>query len=575
MTIDHRWFLLGAVLLSACGGSVMHLGDTAGDSGTNPGSTAGTNGFAATTGTGGSTGASGDTATSGVGGNFPIGPSCNSAGPSQALWLTKSEYDNTVRDLLGYDGPTLSSQAMFPDDYLTDIGFRRLPEDPLGQGRLAHFFLAAQFASEWARAHLDAVVGCNVLGTDEDTCANQFIAKFGARAFRHPLSTNEQNRLKASYNDGRSMGAFADGIVNMIVNALTLPQFLQVEVPGTLGTFGPLDPYAMASRLSYFIYRSMPDAALFDAAASGKLATQDDIAQQTRRMLADPKAHLAVLDFFTEWLSLDDLIDGRVSKDPALYPDFDTLRPYMRQETRTFTENVFFGDSLLPTLLTSTATWLNEPLAALYGVGGVYGEYFQPAQVDPATRAGILTHASVLALTGNPNASSPTKRGMFVDRRILCMDVPPPPPNVDTTINPNSEQTTRQRYSVHLTNPTCSACHSIIDGVGFGFEEFDAVGRYRTSENGLPIDATGTLVRNGLPPHSFNGAVDLSTQFAAAVDVSDCVARRWFQFALSRDDTSEDGCSLMSIQNAFRLSRNMQDLVVAIATSTAFRNAQW
>jgi hypothetical protein len=241
-----------------------------------------------------------------------------------------------------------------------------------------------------------------------------------------------------------------------------------------------------------------------------------------------------------------------------------------------FAESIFFDDGSLPKLLTSTTTWLNEPLAALYGASGVTGLGFQRTAVDGATRAGLLTQASILSLTSDANESSPAWRGVFIDRKLLCLEIPPPPTGLAELPPAMAGQTNRQRYEMAIgAGPQCVACHTYIEGVGFGLEHFDAIGRYRETDNQQPIDATGAVRVPDGQMTRFNGAVDLSAKLAASTAVRDCVAKQWFRFALSRDETEDDACSLRAIQDVFRRSANMQDLVVAIATSRPFRYARW
>jgi len=488
-------------------------------------------------------------------------------GPSVAMALTKSEYNHTVRDLLG---DATSPADSFTDDPWT-AGFRVSPPQSLPPLRIQQYQAAAKTIADAAIGRLGSILTCDPAKLGEDGCARDFITTFGLRAYRHPLTSAEMDALFKPYASVRASGDFAHAIGAIIAAALASPSFYTIQEQGAPSGPVLLRPHAMASRLSYFIYRSMPDTPLFEAAAASELFTPDQIASQVRRMLASPKAHDGILDFFREWLSLDQL--STLTKEPAVTPNFDTLRGYMSTETTMFAEGVFFGDGQWISLLTSPDTWINEPLAELYGVGGISGTSFQRVILDSAVRSGILTQPSILALTALPDESSPTRRGLFVTRKLLCGDLPPDLPN--TMLPPLSPgQSNRQRYESLASSPSCAGCHHVIDPLGFGFEEFDAIGRHRTMDNGQQVDSSGTLVGIDVEG-SFLGAAELSRRLARSLQIEECAARQWFRFALGRLETDADHCSIEAAFKGLQSSGDLKDLVVAIATSDAFRYAAW
>jgi hypothetical protein len=586
---------LGILGWAACGGNVRQggdPGDTSGASGATSGGASGASGQAArggvtssTTRAGGSGGFVGSTGAGGFAdgtggtGGASIPGRCT-PGPSQPLWLTNHAYDNTVRDLLAVTlQPSIATG--FPDDS-KDIGFRRdvVESTTESQIRLAHFIRAKDAVLENVRGHIAQLLPCDPATVGEDACASSFISSFGVRAYRRPITPEETAEFQKAYETGHSSGGFAQGIENVIGTALMSLHFLQAEEKGPPGVT-ELGPYAIASRLSYFVYRSMPDRELFDSAASGALTSPGEIEGQMRRMLADPKAHPTVIAFFSDWLSLDRLTGTpwnmveATTKDPAIAPTFPTLRGYMRTETEKFAESVFFGDSLLTTLLTGTKTWLNEPLAALYGVAGLTGLEFRPVTVDPGTRAGILTHASLLSILGSSIRASPVQRGKFVSERFGCVDLPPPPANVPPPIEPPGSGTYRQHLDATVSGAACRSCHVYLEGIGYGFEEFDIIGRHQTMEGMLPIDSSAALPTNfGSVAGPFVGAIELSKKLSSSAEVRACVAKQWFRFALSRRETDEDECSLRVIRAAFAAG-NMRELLVAIAKSPAFLQGRW
>jgi hypothetical protein len=488
-------------------------------------------------------------------------------GAGQALALTNSEYNHTVRDLLG--DTSAPADAFIPNPI--HFGFRANPVRGLSDVHLQQYAKAADQLAQAALARLDTLLPCSPM-SGEDVCARQFIDGFGLRAFRRPLLAEEVNEFMAVFQTARTNGDFAQSIGAVIATTLKSPHFYQIQEGPPSSAVTLLDPYRLASRLSYFIYRSMPDQPLLDAAASGKLTTAADMASQARRMLADPKAHDGIVEFFAEWLSLDRLAE--LSKDPSLHPNFATLSGYMRTETSKFVESVFFGSGQWSALLQSAETWLNEPLAQLYEVPGITGLAFQKANLDGKVRGGILTQASFLSIGASPNQSSPTLRGQSVLEKLFCRPVPPPPPAQFPPLPPQMPgETNRERYERYTTEPACIACHSLIDRVGFGFEHYDAIGRYRLADNGKAVDSSGVLQGTDVDG-PFLGVVELSSKVASSQEAQRCVARQSLRFALSRQETEADVCSIEHAANALRSSGDLRELVIALAASDAFRYAR-
>jgi hypothetical protein len=565
--------LLGTAILAGCGGTTtLHLGETGNEAGA---------GGQSGTGAGGSTGTGGQ----GVGGAIiesggteivvlpdgGMGACKPNAGPSEPLSLTNLEYDNTVRDLLG---DTSAPSVEFPKDPIEN-GFRKETSPP-DTHRLSHYAKTASDVAGRAVSQLSTLLPCDPQVVGETACASQFISSFGRRAYRRPLTTTEISDMQQAFGQGRMGGDFTSGIRTVITTMLANPGFYEIEHQAPLTGLAPLNPYQLASRLSYFIYRSMPDDALLAAAEGGKLATKVDAEREARRMLADPKARNGILDFFSEWLSLDQV--GGLQKDATLYPNFLAQRTDLPTETMKFVESVFFGDGQFRSLLQSSTTWINEPLAQLYAQSGVVGLNFQQVMLNPKIRAGILTQGSFLSLTGNKTTGSPTQRGTFVRERLLCQAMPPPPANSNLPLmEPMPGQTNRQRYmaAIGAGGPACAGCHNLIDPIGYGFEEFDAVGGYRSMDNGLPVDASGNLTSVGTIDGPFLGAVDLASKLGSSPEVRSCVVKQWFRFALSRTESDDDACAVDAAKQVLDKSGSLPELVVAIATSDSFRYARW
>jgi hypothetical protein len=261
-------------------------------------------------------------------------------------------------------------------------------------------------------------------------------------------------------------------------------------------------------------------------------------------------------------------------KDAALFPDFSPgIKTAMRNETVDFADFVIRrGDGRLETLLSAPFTVASPELLGLYGASGA------PAadgtvQLDPMQRAGLLTQGSFLAAHSHANQTSPVHRGLAVRRNLLCTDLPDPPMNVDNTPpEPDPTATTRTRFEQHRADPSCAGCHQLLDPIGVGFENYDAIGKYRTMENGLAVDATGELVSAGDASGTFNGAVEMARRLATSADVRDCVKKQWFRFSLGRFEGDEDACTLQRLGEEFAASDyDVKTLLVSLVTSDAFR----
>jgi Protein of unknown function (DUF1592)/Protein of unknown function (DUF1588)/Protein of unknown function (DUF1585) len=314
----------------------------------------------------------------------------------------------------------------------------------------------------------------------------------------------------------------------------------------------------------------MPDQALFDAAAAGKLSTDADIAEQARRMLADEKAKDAVTAFFREWLEIEQL--SQLPKDAATYPEYDeALKAGLVGETEAFVKSVLFeGDGKLETLLGADYSYSNQALAGVYGTA-VAGFAFTRVTLPTAERLGLLTQPSFLTVTGAPNGSNPIKRGKAIYERLLCGELPPPPPNVPAAKPASAGGTTRQRFAEHASNACAKACHSLMDPLGFAFENYDGIGRYRTMDNGQPVDATGSVDLDGVA-RPFSSAVELAQILSTSDRVRSCFAKQWFRFAVGRKEAPGDAPSLSVIQSAFAAHQfDVRELAPAIAGSRSFR----
>ncbi|HET6281757.1 MAG TPA: DUF1592 domain-containing protein [Polyangia bacterium] len=494
----------------------------------------------------------------------------NAAGAMPLQRLTNREYDNTVRDLLG-DASQPASQ--FPTDHDLGLVFRRPGAVAVQDATLLR--TAAETLAAAAVKNIATLVPCT---TADDACARQFITTFGQRAFRRPVSAEDADRLFKLYTAGRTtlMLPFADAIGLVIEGMLQSWEFLYhweaaasekaVKEGGVLR----LGPYQTASRLSYFIWGSMPDDALLAAAAAGKLNAPAGVETEARRLLADPKAKDTVASFFTDWLELDRL--AQTTKTAATYPEYTpALQDAMASETETFVQNVVFdGDGKLTTLLNAKFSFVNQALGKVYGAT-VTGTDLQRTDLNATQRAGFLTHPGFLALNGSADGSNPVRRGNAVYTKLLCKELPPPPANVPAPKPASAGVTTRQRFMDHDQNPCAMACHGVMDPIGFAFENFDGIGKFRTTDSGQPVDASGTVPLDGTS-HSFRNAVELADLLAASAEVRDCFSTQWLRFALSRIETDADLASVRSAAKGFAdAGGKIHDLMVAVSATRSFR----
>jgi hypothetical protein len=410
---------------------------------------------------------------------------------------------------------------------------------------------------------------------DEEERARHVLSYVMRRAYRRPVDDDDLKRPMEFYRRGRAEGDFDDGIELALAAVLVSPNFLfRIErdpagvSPGTAYT---IDDVELASRLSFFLWSSIPDDKLLDLAARGELSRPDVLEQQARRMLADARSQALIDNFANQWLYLRNL--ESVNPDMRLYPDFDdNLRQAMRRETELLFESIVREDRSVLDMIKADYTYLNERLAKHYGIPHVYGSRFRRVALDDGTRrGGLLRHASILTVTSYATRTSPVLRGQWVLKNLVGLPAPPPPPDV-----PDLEENTilstlsvRERLEQHRANEACASCHALIDPVGFALENFDAVGRWRDMEAGKPIDASG-----GFPDGSeFAGVSGLERALLDRPELFvGTLTEKLMTFALGRGVEYDDAPAVRRIvagarDDDYRFSR----LVVGIVQSTPFR----
>jgi hypothetical protein len=568
---------LAALLLGAavgCQGIVEGMGGTG--SGSQPGGNGQPPGMTGTPGT--NPGGTGGTPT--VPGGAPgtpagMNPSTpadqTAAGPMPLNRLNQREYNNTVRDLLG---DTSNQAAKFQLDFnLTDFAYHRAAQVTTQDA--SDLNDAAGAIAAGVETKVQTLAPC--VGADENACASTFIKNFGQRAYRRPLTSEETARLTALYMTGRTTLAlnYAGGVRLLVEAMLQSPAFIyHWELgpnPATVeGKVVKLSPYETASRLSYFLWQSMPDQALFDAAAQGKLVSDADVTAQAKRMITDPRAKETVAEFAEEWLGLDQV--AARPKDPMIYPEFNAaLTAAMDAEQRAFVGNAVFGaGGKFSNLLLDTSATLSAPLATLYGVAGVNGTAARDVTLDKTQRAGLLTRAGFLTVTGATDGSHPVKRGRRIYERFMCGELPPPPNNVPPAKPASAGGTTRQRFEEHDKNPCATACHTLMDPFGFAFEHYDGIGKYRTQDNGMTVDSSGTLDLDG-QKHPYNDALGMSQILAASPSTARCFATQLARFAFKRTETEADRASIDAVMATFGKTNAVQDALLGLVATRTFR----
>jgi hypothetical protein len=483
--------------------------------------------------------------------------------------LNKTEYRNTVRDLLG---TSLDPAETFPADDVS-LGFDNIAQvltvSPL------QFELYEQAAEALTEDVLTTGLRSNVIpcNASESVCRDDVIRAFAARAWRRPITDQEVVRLEQLYevaiNEGDSVD---DGLSLMLKGILLSPHFIyRPELSDNLNASQPLplDDFEVASRLSYFLWSSMPDDALFEAAATGKLRDTAGIRAEVDRMLQDPKAEALVDNFAGQWLRIR-AIDEH-TPDYATFPEWDeSLRSAMRAEAESFFRDFLRGDVPMSELLVSDFAYLNDRLAQHYGLPFDLGSELERVSVaTDDSRSGLLTLGSLLTVTSTPTRTSPVKRGVWILEQLLCSEPPPPPPGVEGL--PEDEMnggTLRDQLERHRADPACASCHNLMDPLGLGLEQYDAIGRFRTEESGLPIDASGSLVGG----ETFDDAAGMASLVQTDPRFDSCVVEQLFTYALGRPPAGEETPFVEGIAAQYAEDgASLPELIKLIATSEPFR----
>jgi Protein of unknown function (DUF1588)/Protein of unknown function (DUF1592)/Protein of unknown function (DUF1595)/Protein of unknown function (DUF1585)/Protein of unknown function (DUF1587) len=554
-----RFAALGSIALAtlACGGGVSRRGGADGGSG---GSEQ----------TGGSANPSAGTAAGGA--DMIAGPS--KGGPKLRL-LTQSEYKNALTDLLG----TISTPLDLPAD-TSLAGFISIGASEVAVNGSAVALYETASLTAAAEVFADAarwqkLVGCQPPADLSDDCVVTFIQSFGKRAYRRDLDEAEIQQWAQVGREAAQLSASAtQGLAAVTSGLLQSFNFLyRVETNNLDRSIGRLkyDGPSMATRLAFLLTGHPPSDALLAAAAAGELYTADGVRTAAAPLLNDPSAVERMAGFFSE-LSQAQLVSV-VQKSPDLFPSFNAaLQGSMLQATQLFIKNIVLAPGAdVRSFFDSDQTFVDATLAPIYGVTPPASGFMQLKLGPEAARAGILGQAAVLAGHAQPERNSPTRRGIFILQNFLCQTPPVAPSGVVTTVpvDGGSNLTTRQRLAQHLADPSCVACHELIDPLGFALEHFDSIGQYRATEGGLTIDATGTL--DGV---AFDGEAQLATVLRQSPRALTCMMSNFYRDANGRIDAKADSAQIDTLgQTLTSKGYVWRDLVAEFVTSDAFRSA--
>ncbi|MBX5482704.1 MAG: DUF1592 domain-containing protein [Myxococcaceae bacterium] len=489
------------------------------------------------------------------------------------------QYQNAIHDLLG---AAAASAITVPADAAVN-GF-----DAIGASQLAispqavEQFEAASYAAVEAGladpVRHQALVPCTPSAPDDAGCLATVVRTFGHRAWRRPLTDEEvQTYVSVGQMAGAAYGVFDKGVEFALAGLLQSPNFLYLPEVGEPDPENPsrlrLTSLEMGARLAFFLTGTLPDDELLAAAESGALTSADAVRAQALRLVDKPEARDALNRFFDEAFRLREL--DKVAKDPETFPEFTpALAKSMQQETRLLIDDVVWDrDADFRDVFDATYTFVDLALAQLYGIDGAPGSGFGRVELDPnGLRGGFLGHAAFLSLMAHPRTTSPTHRGKFILERLLCANVPAPPPNVNTSLEDASTETMtmRERLTAHVANPSCASCHKMVDSIGFGFENFDAIGQLQFTDKGKPVDASATFGDHG----SFTGALQLGRMLRDDPRVPSCLVRNLFRMASGHVDTYGEVAPLKAAEQSFIANGyRLKSLLVELAASDAFRFA--
>lgn len=540
----------------------------------------GSSGAGASAGHAGSVGSTGSVGNAGAGsgGSGPavkLTPEEEVTTPDGVSRLTRRQYNNSVSDLIATPRQ-VGDEFAFPID--DALGGYEVGRTATSASYSEKIILAAEAIASEVLADR-AKLGCDVASVGEDACAERFIRSFTERAYRRAVDEEQAQRLATLYSTTKASYGFDDAIRVLIEAILGSPYFLYhldpaVDEDPTLpaGSLRPVTGYGMASRLSFYLWGSVPDDALLAAAAGGELSSAAAVKAQAERMLGDPRARRGFHDFSKQWLQLNKL--DRLEKSPTEFPGFDaTTRDQLRGSMLAFLDEALTNGTLQG-LMSADFAYVDEGMASLLGIPGITGRSLTRVQLDPARYRGLLTQPTLMAMFGTADESHPIKRGTFVMDRILCTPALPPTENLPPFPELERGLTNRQRVDRLTGVAPCIACHRIINPLGFSFEHYDGVGAYREQDaQGLSVDSSSTIV--GLQDEALNGPVASALDLVRRLEVSDqvraCMVTQFYRAAFKRKEQGVEQATLERLIDAFEASGgSFANALIGVTQTNAF-----
>jgi len=550
--------------------------------------------------------------------------------PSVIRRLTRVEYGRTLAALIGVNATDLKAylELVPPDEEV--LGFDNQASSLQVSATHVESYMKVAEQLAWRVAdELEWHAGCQASDAYDLDCVSSFVERFGMRAWRRPLSEQERDELMSLYQasvegaerdlasaDAELLGQIdplRDGLTSVTAALLMSPHFLyrvergralseaearEVRAYAGEGIVYGLTSYELASRLSYLLWRSMPDEALFEAAAAGELASEEGMMAQVERMMSDPRAADGLWSFFEQWLALDEL-EG-MSKDELLFPGYDSsINGLLATEARLFVEEVVFKERDMRSLYNASFSFQNRRLLEYYAHGGEgvahggsvegslewaeahrtgalplpSGQSFERVELNPERRQGLMTRGAVLALTTKANAGDPVHRGLYVRERLLCTPLPPPPPDIVVVApDPDPNLTTREQFAVHSEEPVCEGCHRLMDPLAWAFERFDASGRWRETENGREIDERGEVSATLDLDGPYEGPIEMATKLAESEQVQRCVVLNLVRYTHGRAERPEELCEVNKLYERYESGAyDFLSLLKGVVSSPSFR----
>lgn len=503
--------------------------------------------------------------------------------PLSVRRLTHLQYNNSVRDLL--NDQTRPADGFPKEDFIN--GFKN---QIAGQGispilAEAYGIAAERLAARAFRGgdHLKLLPRAPQ-APDDAECAREFVQSFGRRAFRRPLTGDEVTQyVNVLLRESQRSARFTAGAQVVVEAMLQSPHFLfRIE----RGPGGDFEAYEVASRLSYLLWDTMPDAGLLQMAEMGGLSTREQIETQARHMLNDPRARGALDEFLAQWMRFDRVLGA--TRDRRRFSQFNAdLAGAMVEETRRLFHHLVWSDASFMEFFTADYTFVNADLARLYGLPEPTGDFARVSYPPDSGRAGVLGHASFLTETSNPAETSPTSRGLFVRNQFLSHDVPAPPPGINAALpelTAEAPLTNRQRLDLHLNSESCAGCHRLVDPIGLGFEQYNAIGGFEekmlvragngrrgADEQEVTLELDTSAYVQGLENSNFTTPRELGRVLAESRTAQRSIVKQLFRYAFGREETDADQPALDALLERFRASGyRFRELLVAIVTSDLF-----